>query len=201
MPETHNVEQKRLLTMSDPQTSALSFLKLPLEMRLAIYENCTVFSLFLLTQTCRTLYTDINNRTHLVKRSKGYSANLKYFPERKTTNRHPILPAGIWPLTIPMMSGLDTLETDTHIQADPKPGRHVMPEALTFNKLYSRFYCRRSDEHWKKRWWCCEHPRCGVIKRRGVVSVSERDWSRPAWWDNRYCRPCNFKEYYKRCES
>ncbi|RPA73959.1 hypothetical protein BJ508DRAFT_333536 [Ascobolus immersus RN42] len=82
---------------------------LPVELRLDIYDHCTILSLFILTHTCRSLYNEINTRKSLVRQAEDYD---KYATNPWVTNNlihHPMLPEGKVPLTIPIMSYRDKL--------------------------------------------------------------------------------------------
>ncbi|RPA73964.1 hypothetical protein BJ508DRAFT_333541 [Ascobolus immersus RN42] len=111
------------------------FLDLLPELRLEVYSRCSILSLFLLTQTCIAIYTDINTRKGLVKRCAGYS---QYQP---SSQPHPMFPANAIPLTIPMMAHADCLE-------DIRPG--VYHENELFNWLYGD--CKNGDCR-AKCWW------------------------------------------------
>ncbi|RPA72229.1 hypothetical protein BJ508DRAFT_335263 [Ascobolus immersus RN42] len=104
-------------------------------MRLAIYDNCTVLSLLILTHTCRTFYLDINTCSRLVIRSDGYTDYTKR--PNTATHPHPLLSSSAVPLTIWMMLYHDTLDD--------------LDEMWLFNRLYS--HPQQSSS--RIGWWKC----------------------------------------------
>ncbi|RPA73981.1 hypothetical protein BJ508DRAFT_333560 [Ascobolus immersus RN42] len=118
------------------------FYSLPLEIRLEIYGYFSPLSLLILTHTCRTMYVDINCARRLFIRPKGYRTNPQ--PGSNTEEQppsHPMLPAGVTPLTIRML--------DHHIKLA------LGSEIELFNSVFGRP---------KYSWRCCSV--CRVIKRR-----------------------------------
>ncbi|RPA73984.1 hypothetical protein BJ508DRAFT_333563 [Ascobolus immersus RN42] len=132
-----------------------TILTLPAEIRLEIYEACSVLSLFVLTQTCRTMYADINTRPHLLKASKGYRSFISRYPGASQPSPHPIIPTTSFPLTIPMLAYNDRLEGDC------QPFCSIEVELFNSGKVYG--FRNSSDKEAKKRWWCCEL--CCKVKR------------------------------------
>ncbi|RPA73983.1 hypothetical protein BJ508DRAFT_333562 [Ascobolus immersus RN42] len=114
------------------------FLKLPVEMRLAIYQQCTILTLLILTHTCHQFYTEINSQGRIVPRSLGF----RPFINTRPFTPHPTLPFGSVPLTLPMMMRWDQLEG--------------VLEVDTFNNVYGR------ANYDPKSKWCCE--RCYRVK-------------------------------------
>ncbi|RPA73966.1 hypothetical protein BJ508DRAFT_333543 [Ascobolus immersus RN42] len=103
----------------------LSFLALPLELRLDVYSRCEPVGLLTLTHTCRTMYMDINTSWRLIRAvCDTHFENRSFWHEVSTTASHRMLPEGSLPLIIPAIayeSFKDADETGT---------------ASTFNKLY-----------------------------------------------------------------
>ncbi|RPA72907.1 hypothetical protein BJ508DRAFT_366987 [Ascobolus immersus RN42] len=52
-------------------------LRLPIELRLCIYDHCSAISLLMLSLTCKSLRTEINASTATVHRSFGHYAQRK----------------------------------------------------------------------------------------------------------------------------
>ncbi|RPA72232.1 hypothetical protein BJ508DRAFT_335266 [Ascobolus immersus RN42] len=141
------------------------FLMLPLELRLEIYEYCTVFSLLILTHTCRTFYTDINSRLAFVGASKGYNDyKAKFDYEHEYFERsppHPLLPNDTVPLCIPMMCNIDKLDCNSL----PRTRSEVDTFNCTYSTQVTSYIVRKG---WcccvGKGWWCCAS--CHRIKRQ-----------------------------------
>ncbi|RPA72230.1 hypothetical protein BJ508DRAFT_335264 [Ascobolus immersus RN42] len=129
---------------------SLHFLALPLEMRLEIYDNCSLLSLLILTHTCRTTYIEINTRQGIVQRSKGYKRETNTNPhEAANTDNHPLLAKGTIPLTIPMMAYKDQLDAPSYSR---HPFYRYIHEVRTFCQVYgthNAVYGRLT------RWTCC----------------------------------------------
>ncbi|RPA73960.1 hypothetical protein BJ508DRAFT_333537 [Ascobolus immersus RN42] len=136
-----------------------------------------VFSLFALTHTCHTLYTEINNRKRLVKQSAGFEA----FASKPSTDltAHSMLPKGTLPLTIPMMQYKDQLE---HFRIDSESGLRVpsWEEVDAFNGSYGS----------ETGWWCCHD--CGFIKQRIDIPSEKRYGYVPS--GQQYCRRCRYED-------
>ncbi|RPA84445.1 hypothetical protein BJ508DRAFT_38405 [Ascobolus immersus RN42] len=61
-------------TMSrQAEPATVSFLSLPTELRLCIFEECTAFTLLRVSQTCTTLRAELNSLPSLLAQSYGYT--------------------------------------------------------------------------------------------------------------------------------
>ncbi|RPA72231.1 hypothetical protein BJ508DRAFT_335265 [Ascobolus immersus RN42] len=154
------------------------FLSLPLEMRLEVYDNCSLLELYTLTHTCRTIYTDINNCKSLVKRSKGYSYFIKK-ARNKRKQPHPMLPASSVPLTLRMMEYHDKISHE---------------DISHFNWTFAAGHIWNTPHH--TGWWCCE--RCGRINWMEAIRTRSQDGNL-LWKD---CDECEVRRtWYSRFDE
>ncbi|RPA73969.1 hypothetical protein BJ508DRAFT_333546 [Ascobolus immersus RN42] len=120
-----------------------SFLTLPLEMRLEVYDWCTILTRLILTHTCRTCYTDIKTRPEIIQRCRWLLCS-----EHVQTKKHPLLPDGITPICIAMIANEKTFGRRDFLESSASR-REQSKEAATFNRVYGSSYPGRGL-------WCCE---------------------------------------------
>ncbi|RPA73962.1 hypothetical protein BJ508DRAFT_333539 [Ascobolus immersus RN42] len=190
----------------EPKLDRFPFLDLPLELRLEVYDHCTILELFILTHTCKTLYTDINSRRGLLRASPGYTEFIRKCDKAVEILGHPIqhpmLPAGAAPLTIPRMTYDDRLGDtgicpccgirDDEFEVDGVTRNYTI-EALvgdiaTFNKLFGGLWEEENG------YWCCE--RCGTIQRVKDYPLFDPAWTETSGrrlYDLSMCAECEAK--------
>ncbi|RPA73963.1 hypothetical protein BJ508DRAFT_333540 [Ascobolus immersus RN42] len=183
--------------MADTNNGTVSrFLRLPLEMRLEIYSYSSIFGLFILTHTCRTIYTDINCSI-LVKRSAGYT---NYTQTHAVFESHPLLPAGSRPLCIPMMARSDKINglyQPSYRGSERHPTRVWRHESYDFNQLYGSHF-RFGSRNLTGPWRCCTF--CSFILLVGDFDYPPGFNSYPQAeepeapvinWDSTRCNACS----------
>ncbi|RPA73961.1 hypothetical protein BJ508DRAFT_333538 [Ascobolus immersus RN42] len=165
------------------------FFKLPIELRLEIYSHCCeptdahALNLLILTHTCRTMYIDINNCRRLLRHSIGYArgARKNWKADKKiTTSAHPILPAGMVPLTIPTMRDADCLRDDRYLRDD----NAFWSAVDTFNKLYGPALSEAPGEKLKGWVACCY---CSTIQGSEAIETRMHEKKNRCF---RFCSDC-----------
>ncbi|RPA82840.1 hypothetical protein BJ508DRAFT_360809 [Ascobolus immersus RN42] len=64
--------QPRISSSEEIKCTSSTFLRLPTEIRLAIYSSCTAFSLLQLTHTCARLRAEIKSVPEIISASDGF---------------------------------------------------------------------------------------------------------------------------------
>ncbi|RPA73979.1 hypothetical protein BJ508DRAFT_333558 [Ascobolus immersus RN42] len=165
------------------------FLRLPLELRLDVYYLIKdLVSLLSLTHTCRTTYTDINNRKSLLT-SVYHHYTMYHTDYRRSSDSHPLLPRDAVPLTIPLLanSKLSNISISDRfrgpIDVQKKSRENI---GRNFNRIFGQNDEERRLD--KKGWWCCL---CCVKIRRTTSFPFYRSNMVERGRDLNYCLYCS----------